>query len=519
MFGNRLVATVVMAFGMSVAAVVAAEPPAATPDGQLNQPEQPPDHIIRVEIGFEPGPLEEPATTPSAIPAPAPSPAPAPAPSPAPVVTQTSEPPIVPVPAPVTMPVPAPVVVTAPVTMPAPASVVVTAPVTMPVPAPVVVTAPPSSLPPPAPMSVPASPKRTALSLAALERMALSRVYAPAPPPPGGGAIVQAGSWAEKDGVASLDGAELPQGFVDKVVPAIAPAGVQLTPEMLAQQYRLLNSVRLRYYHLLALQKLIAVREDLASISRDAVVAIEAMIASGQVTKAELLQVRIEAREQMAAVQSARAVYEAVWHRMAVTVGQPDLPVGPLAGDVEQCCATPGFEAAWAHVLEFSPELLVVRAEVARRQATLRQSLATSGGKASDTSASDGVIGQALIWFSGPATPREPQIKQAAWTDLAHWESEAGHLEQSLKQRLADAYARLERAKQMTDLYLAHNLPDAREAFELSVTGFRQGRGSWPQVQIAQRNYFRMSNEYVEALAEQRRAELVILGLLMDSPG
>ena len=58
----------------------------------------------------------------------------------------------------------------------------------------------------------------------------------------------------------------------------------------------------------------------------------------------------------------------------------------------------------------------------------------------------------------------------------------------------------------------------AKEAFELSVMGYRQGRGSWPHVQIAQRNYFRMSTEYVEALAELRRSELVILGLLMDGP-
>ena len=67
-------------------------------------------------------------------------------------------------------------------------------------------------------------------------------------------------------------------------------------------------------------------------------------------------------------------------------------------------------------------------------------------------------------------------------------------------------------------LAYVENLPDAKEAFELSVIGYRQGRGSWPQVQIAQRNYFRMSTEYVEALAELRRSELVVLGLLMDAP-
>jgi cobalt-zinc-cadmium efflux system outer membrane protein len=276
----------------------------------------------------------------------------------------------------------------------------------------------------------------------------------------------------------------------------------------------------LRYYHLLALQKLMAVREDLASVSRDAATAIEAMAAAGQASKAELLQARVEAREQLAALQNVRAIHQAVWRRMAVTIGQPDLPVGPLAGDLEQCCAMPGFEAAWAHVLEANPDLLIARGEVARRQATLRQSLSGSTCKSGncDKAASDGLIGQAMSLFGGTNPTHDPQVKQAAWTDLSQWEAEVGRIEQSLKQKLADAYARHERAKEVTDLYYMQNLPDAKEAFELSVIGYRQGRGSWPQVQIAQRNYFRISTEYVEALAELRRAELVVLGLLMDAP-
>ncbi|HEX4591754.1 MAG TPA: TolC family protein, partial [Gemmataceae bacterium] len=91
-------------------------------------------------------------------------------------------------------------------------------------------------------------------------------------------------------------------------------------------------------------------------------------------------------------------------------------------------------------------------------------------------------------------------------------------VERSLRFRLADAYVRWERAKEAAESYRSQNLPDAKEAFELSVIGYRQGHGSWPQVLIAQQNYFRMSTEYIESLAELRRTELSILGLMMDAP-
>jgi hypothetical protein len=473
MIRNRLVATVLLALGTSAIAVLAAEPPLALipkPD-EAKPTEQPPERIIKVEIGFEPGPLEDPVAS---------------APSP----VQSAEPPTAPN-SPAPSPVPAP---------PVGASSVPVAPM-------------------PAPIGTPDASMPTPLTLAALERFALGRYRTQAQPPAGHAHIALAVHYSDQQSTVA-DNADLPHGFVDKVVPATAGTqGKPAAPEMLAQQYHLINSVRLRYYHLLALQKLVAVREDLAGISRDAVSAIDAMTASGQATKAELLQARVEAREQLAALQYARSVHATVWHRMAATIGQPELPLGPLAGDIEQCCAVPKFEAAWAHVLDANPDLLVARGEVAHRQATLRQSLTRSGMKANqEKTAPDGLIGQAAAWFNGPAATHEPQVKQAAWTELSRCEVEVGRLEQSLKQRLADAYVRHDRAKEVTDLYHSQNLPDAKEAFELSVIGYRQGRGSWPQVQIAQRNYFRMSTEYVEALAELRRSELVILGLLMDGP-
>jgi hypothetical protein len=447
---NRLVATALLAIGTSAAALLAADLP-LSPLGSESAPavpqEQPPGHIIRVEIGFDPNPLVE-------------------------------SPPRIIAPEPTNVPMP-----------------VVPAGVTPPMP----------------PVACIDGPKPRALSLATLEQMASGRAETQKATPPGAPRTALTPVSAP---VSAADESARPIQFVDQVVNAggQAPGPVQ----SLTQQYRLLNAVRLHYYHLLALQRVISVREELAGISRDAVNVIAGMTVTGQATKAELLQAKVEAREQAAALQSAKAIRNTVWHRMAVLVGQPNLPVGPLAGDLEQCCFTPGFDAAWAHLLEANPELLAARNEVSRRQAGLRQNL-SGNGKAEKSG--DGMFTQAMASIvNGPFQNRDPQVKQAAWADLSRCDGEVTRVEQSLRFRLADAYGRCERAKEVVDLYRTQNLPDAKEAFELSVISYRQGRGSWPQVQIAQRNYFRMSTEYIEALAELRRTELSILGLVMDGP-
>jgi cobalt-zinc-cadmium efflux system outer membrane protein len=480
MLRKRLVATI-LALGTSTAAVIAADPP--PPPAPVTVTEQPPNHIIKVEIGFDPTPLEEPTI--SALTAPEPT-------------TPASA---VPVQAPVVLPPSS-----------APPAVVPPTPTVAPL-----VPAVAPAMPPFPPLE---APKANALTLSKLERMALTRMMAKAQPKSGSGSAIQQCSCTDTT-VAMTDATvELPQGFIDQVIAATTKPGISAQPQVLAQEYRMLNNVRLRYYHLLALQRLIAVREELAGISRDAVSAIEAMAAAGQATKAELLQARVEAREQLSALQYAKSVHQAVWQRMAASVGQPDLPVAPLAGDLEKCCAPIAFDAAWAHLLEASPELLAVHGEVAMRQAALRSSLSSNCKSCSgEKSGSDGLISQAVNSFiSGPFVTHEQSVKPAAWAELSRCEQEVSRVEQSLRQRLTDACRCHDRANAMAEVYRNQNLPEAKEAFELSVIAYRQGRGSWPQVQITQRNFFRMSTEYVEALAELRRTELVILGLVMDVP-
>lgn len=366
-----------------------------------------------------------------------------------------------------------------------------------------------------------ATPAAEPVTLAALQRMALGRptmnqahgANSIEPPRADGVREVNAAARDEVDTVGFVDQA-IVASMQPGTIPVPAPAGASQA-RALAGQYRMLNNVRLRYYHLLALQRLAAVREEMIGLTRDAIIAVDGMNGTGQATKAELLQARTEAREQVVAAENARAAYQVVWSRMAKSLANPELPVAPVAGELERSCGIPDFETAWTHVRTASPELIAIRGNVAQRQVHLRRFLAGDSSE-SGAAGGQGPISQALSRLNGQAANRDPQITQTAWTDLTRGEAELQRAEQSLKQRLAVAYQRWDRARGIVDVYRNSNLPESKEAYELSVQAYRKGQGSWPQVLMAQRNYFRLSIDYVEAVAELRRAELSILGLSLD---
>jgi hypothetical protein len=63
--------------------------------------------------------------------------------------------------------------------------------------------------------------------------------------------------------------------------------------------------------------------------------------------------------------------------------------------------------------------------------------------------------------------------------------------------------------------YRAESLPQAREAYDLTLDGYRQRRTPWAQVVLAQRTLSDLNEDYIEALLELRRSEVAIRGMLL----
>jgi cobalt-zinc-cadmium efflux system outer membrane protein len=288
-----------------------------------------------------------------------------------------------------------------------------------------------------------------------------------------------------------------------------------------AQQFRVVNGVRTRFYQLLAMQRLLGVRAELLQVAEDAVTTTEELVNVGAANRADLLQARIEARQEKVAQENSRTLYEAVWKQLAAFVGEPCLPPVRLQGNLEDATKLPDFEITLAHLLEASPEVQIARSDVARGQFALKREqvepipninvrVSTGYDFESRTETTSVQIGARLPLFD----KNEGNIR-AARADLMRAQAETARVELSLRQRLARQYARYKTALATVESYRKGNLPDAKEAYELYLESFRKRRAAWPQVLVAQRTYFQISVDYVEALNDLHRAEVAILGLLL----
>ncbi|HJZ92325.1 MAG TPA: TolC family protein [Gemmataceae bacterium] len=297
----------------------------------------------------------------------------------------------------------------------------------------------------------------------------------------------------------------------------------QMEAQALAQQYRVVNGVRTRYYQLLAMQRLLDVRADLVKVADEAVTTTEELVNVGAANKPDLLQARIEARRERVGLENARTTYAAARKQLAAFVGNPDLTAARVEGDLEAVPTLPDYEATLARLLEGSPEAMTARAEVDRAQVALRReqvepipnvNVRIASGYNSTEEARRVTYG-VQVGVRLPVFDRNQGNIHAAQAQAALATAEVGRVELSLRDRLAREYARHRTAQTLADAYRKQSLPEAKEAYELYLDSFRKRRAAWPQVLVAQRMYFQINEEYVDALDRLRRAEVAILGYLL----
>ena len=293
--------------------------------------------------------------------------------------------------------------------------------------------------------------------------------------------------------------------------------------QAVAQQYRVVNGVRIRFYQLLAMQRLLDVQAELLKVAQNAATTTEDLKNVGAANEPDLLGAQIEEQQETVSLRNARARYDAACRQLAAFVGNPGLVVGRLQGDLEDAPAVPDADAALTHILEASPEIQVAQAEVRRNDIALRReqvepipnvNLRVSSGYDSEESVRR-VTTTVQLGVRLPIFDRNQGNIKAAQAQLAYARHEVCRVELSLRQRMAREYERYESAAAVVKTYRELTVPAARRAYELYLASFRDRKAAWPQVLVAQRTYFQISVDYTQALDDMRRAEVAILGLLL----
>jgi cobalt-zinc-cadmium efflux system outer membrane protein len=290
-----------------------------------------------------------------------------------------------------------------------------------------------------------------------------------------------------------------------------------------AQRLRVLNGVRIRFFEVVAAQRLISIHRDLVRLNDDAVRTTEALINVGQANEPDLLQARVEARRARVALRNAENHHRGDWEGLVSLVGAPELRPTLLDDRPLESAAAPlDFEATLANLLCSSPEIHAALAEIRRDQIMVRrervepipnvtvQAIVGHNYEFNITTAGVQLSMPLPIFNRNQGTVREAQA------DLARDHAEHDRVSLSLRERLADVATRYTDALQSVEDFRAESLPLARRAYDIQLANFRARRAAWPQVLVSKRTYVELGREYVQSLLELRRAEVEINGLLLS---
>jgi outer membrane protein, heavy metal efflux system len=405
-------------------------------------------------------------------------------------------------------------------------------------------------VPPAAGAPVPGAPKAGTLRLADLEQMALTNnptvAQAQANLRVAAGLVKQAGLYPnpmagyygdEIRGGASNGGKQ--GGFVSQTivlggklhaarrVAQLQANQVETSAE--AQRLRILNNVRAAFYEVLAAQRLVEVRQNLAKLAADAVQTSLQLANVGQADRPDILQTQVEQQQANVSARVADQNLRASWRLLAAVVGKPDLAIVRLEGDLD---AVPdlNYEEWVATTLRESPQIKLAEQEVARAEAALVQArkvpipdlqvtglLVQNREPLETTGKPTGVQGGAQIGVQLPIFNRNQGGVAAAKGEIESARQDLTRLKLELQRELAGMFRDYNSARVIVQQYKTEMLPRAEQAYRLYQTNYQRMAGAYPQVLISQRTLFQLEADYVQALGNAWQSSLVIRGFgLMD---
>ena len=287
-----------------------------------------------------------------------------------------------------------------------------------------------------------------------------------------------------------------------------------------AQEFKVLNDVRIHYYQALALAEMLRVQRELLKVAEDRALTAREMYNEGQARRPEVRQADIALQRARLDVLTLENEYAQRFNELTSLVGI-NVERGQLAGELAINESPVSFEAALRRLWAESPELAAARTKYVADQITVRReevqwvpNLRFSGGTGYTFSESAGVS-VAGLEFDVPVFDRNQGTVRQAQADLLRQRNEVARVEWHLRMQLAATYQNYITAYQHAIAYQNVILPEARAAYRELLESYQANRVEWPDVLDAQREYFDAQRERIHFLETYRVNEVLIYGFLL----
>lgn len=289
-----------------------------------------------------------------------------------------------------------------------------------------------------------------------------------------------------------------------------------------AQRFRVLTDVRRGFYEALVAQRALELAEELVRIGEEGATTVEKLMKAKEVSRADVLQARIESDSAKIVLVRAQNRHAASWRSLAAVVGVPDMQPTALAGDLQGGVVALSWEETLNRLMAESPELGAAQAGVARAQAAVSRECAGRipnvdllVGPQFDNATGFTVV-NAQLGVPLPLYNRNQGNIYKAQAELTAAQHDVRRVQLALQRRLAAVFEQYATAHQQVEKYTSDILPSARESLKLVSSGYRQGEFGYLMLLTAQRTYFQTSLAYLDALRELRASAAAIEGNLLD---
>jgi cobalt-zinc-cadmium efflux system outer membrane protein len=294
------------------------------------------------------------------------------------------------------------------------------------------------------------------------------------------------------------------------------------------QKTRVQSAVRMAFLRVLAAQELLDARRDMATIAQDGVETQRRLMNTGQADESEVLEAEVEAERMRMSARMQENTLREEWRSLAAVIGQPDLPLATVAGDLEKGWPEVNEEEAVEAIAKESPAVRIADVTEARAQNVLSRArreaipdVQVRGGMEynhellGSVPFAKGWEGIAEVAVQIPLFNRNQGNVKAARADIERAGQEKKRISLTLRERAASAVDQYANARLMAVEYRDEMLPLAEKAYGLMFEKYSQMLASYPRVLGAQRMLYELQIEYIAVLESVWTNGIALQGYLL----
>jgi cobalt-zinc-cadmium efflux system outer membrane protein len=294
------------------------------------------------------------------------------------------------------------------------------------------------------------------------------------------------------------------------------------------QKIRVQSAVKMAFLRVLAAQELLFARRDMSGIAQDAVETQRRLMNTGQADESEVLEDEVEAQRMRMSARMQENTLREEWRSLAAVIGQPDLPLATVAGDLEKGWPEVNEEEAVESIAKQSPAVRIAETAEARAQSVLERTrreaipdVQIRGGVEYNNELlgsapfAKGWEGIAEVAVQIPVFNRNQGNVTAARADIDRAKLEKQRIALTLRERAASVVDQYANARLMAMEYRDEMLPRAKKAYGLMAEKYGQMLASYPRVLDSQRKLYELQIEYIAALESVWTNGIALQGYLL----